>query len=321
MSNLGEIIENIRRDIPRRINDDKFSSWQLRQMIIDKIAGVKLSETSTLEFYDKLSIDEKIKIDYLSRCAALGADICKDLLKKSFTGQSCCYHEYMLIGAFHIGQEIGMEYAQILYPELRSMRELGIAHEVPDHEPEIIIESYGFTVHRYDDHSFEISNAKPLPNPPQFELFYDDINERHIEQYSFPDWEQADNARNTWERFISGKEPSPPVKYGFEIIDDPVTGKTVHAVIPLNEDASDSMDVSVDGRQKKLKVFKTLEKALQHNRKALDVIDKTPIPPPLPKIIPEKEKTRPIRKAKPKDFSTPVIAPSPPKKTKKTLEK
>lgn len=320
MTDFLETVENMRRDISYRISDDKFNSYRIRQVIIDKIAGVRLPATPVSEIHDKLSGDEKIKIDYLSRCAALGAGICMDLLKKSFSAKFCCYHQYILAGAAHIGREIGVEYAQILYPELRNMRALGIAHEIPVCEPEITIESYGFTVHRYDDLSFELGNTRPLPHPPQFELFYDDVNERYIEQYSFPDWEQADHARNTWECFINGKEARPPVRYGFDIIDDPAAEKTVHAVIPLNKDASDSIDVTSDGRQREFKVYNTLEEALRHNRKALDSVPQTSIIPALPKIIFE-EKTHPGQNSKIKNIPTSIIPPLNSKRTKKALEK
>ncbi len=318
MTKFKQMIETARRNIADYKLYDGFDSAYVRRLIIDKIGDVKLPEKSLPGTYKELGEEEKIKISYLVKCAALGSDVCTELLKKSFTAEKGCYHEFMLAGAAMIGSEIGMEYGRTLYPELRNMRELGITHEISANEPEIQIGSYGFTVHHYET-SYELGAAKLLPHPPQFEIFYDDVNERHIEQYSFSSWEQADMAHRKWELFIDGKDPA-PVKYGFEVINDPQEGRIVDAIIPFSEGMVGEKSICDNGLEKEIKIFETLEKALEANRKILNSIQKESMPE-VPAQKTKKEVPQPTPAKKAKSISPPTPTPRTRKKTKEVLEK
>ncbi len=265
-----KLIEQFQHNVPLKKMQDGFESSVLRHSIINTVRSLDLPSEPPKEIYHKLKLEDKIRIGYLSQCSRAGANACVELLKQNlaFEGK-CCYLEYALAGAAEIGCEIGLEYGRALYPELRKMRDMGVKLEKPLSEPAKSPGSYGFSVFIYKDYH-DLEDVQFQPVLPQSELTYDSVNERYIEFHSFLDSDQADAAHRKWHNYIHGKTQMPPVKYGFEIISDPVEGKKIYPVMPLDVSARKFKDAD-----RELHVFNTFAEALEQSRGA-----NTPEKPP-----------------------------------------
>jgi|GEM_PF-4555774 hypothetical protein len=101
-----------------------------------------------------------------------------------------------------------------------------------------------------------------------FIVYHDDINERYIETYLFPAYDQADAAHRLWSLFINGDAKEPPVKYGFETVTDPNYGATVDFVSLMEKSVQNSINTSDDGVERKIAVFSNLYEALEQYQKA-----------------------------------------------------
>ncbi len=269
MSAHQKIIEQLQRNISFKRRQDGFESSDLRLSIISAVRQLELPAEPPSDIYTKLKQEDKIRIGYLSRCSRAGTNACTELLKQNFLlNENCCYLEYALAGAAEIGSGIGLEYGRALYPELRKMRDMGINPEKTLNEPAKSPGSYGFSVFIYKDYH-DLEEVQFHPILPQSELTYDSTNERYVEFHSFPDSDQANAAHRKWYNFVQGKKQTPPVKYGFEIISDPVEGKKVYPIMPLD---ISTRQLSGDGRE--LRVFNTFDEALNQNRLANNTPEK-----------------------------------------------
>ncbi len=261
MTAYQKLIGQFQRNVSLKKAQDGFESSTLRHSIIDVVSQLDLPAEPPAEIYSKLKPEDKIRIGYLSQCCQAGANACVELLRQNFAfKEKCCYHEYALAGAAEIGSEIGLEYGRALYPELQKMRDQGIKHKKLVAEPEKSAGSYGFSVFIYKDY-YDLEDIQFQPVLPQTELTYDMTNERYIEFHSFPDRDQADAAHRKWQNYIQGKASTPPVKYGFEIISDPIEGTKIYPVM--------SVDISVQESSRpdrEFRVFATFNEAIEQNR-------------------------------------------------------
>lgn len=251
-TDFQKIVEQHYRRIPLKRMEDGFESGELRHSVIDTVSGVTLPKGPPDGMYKYLTDEEKIKVGYLLECGRAGAKTCMELLKQNFReyGDSC-YFEYLLAGASEMGYAIGSEYGRSFYPELLEMRQKGIEPALP--KPPVIETAvpnkcFGFTVHRYES-SYEISKIQPAQRPPKFSISYDDVNERCIEEYSFPSKRLAKNFRRKWNRFIFEKVSNPPVKYGFTI-----ENGNLSEIRPLPKDTATSDNLRIfDSPRKAMK--------------------------------------------------------------------
>lgn len=278
MKRYQDTCEQLRQQIPIKARRDEFNSEVLRHEILESIKYIVLPEDVMADVFDKLGREEKIKISYLSQCGSAGNSIACELLKKHFNmPPNCCYHHYMLKGAREIGNAIGMEYGRELYPIRRYMRDKGIAGPTTEKSK---IESFGFFVHNYRD-SCDLTDVCLYPEPPRSDLFYDEINERYIETYLFPDYEQADTAHRQWREFLGGKSKESPMKYGFVSVTAPNCATEVDFVSLMEKSVQSSTVISAAGVERKTDVFTNLYEALAQYQEANKVaMTQKPASPP-----------------------------------------
>jgi hypothetical protein len=293
MTAYQKLIEQFQHNVPLKKLQDGFESSALRHSIINAVRQLDLPFEPPKEIYHKLNPEDKTRIGYLSQCSRAGGNACVELLKQNLAfKENCCYLEYTLAGAAEIGCEIGLEYGRVLYPELRKMRDMGVKLEKPLSEPAKTPGSYGFSVFIYKDYH-DLEEIQFQPVLPQSELTYDGINERYIEFHSFPDSDQANAAHRKWHNYIHGKIQTPPVKYGFEIISDPVEGKKVYPVMPLDISARKLKDT-----ERELHVYNTFAEALEQSRLA-NIPEKSPAKEPQSHSKQKRKERRRHQPAKP----------------------
>lgn len=269
MTAYQQLIEQLWQNVALQRTSDGFEASNLRRSIIKAVEQLELPATPPENVYARLSPDNKIRIGYLSQCGKAGAEVCTELLNRSIVlAGNCCYREYILVGAAEIGSTIGLEYGRALYPEQQKIRP---KHSKPSPKTAMPSGSYGFTVYRYENY-FELEEVQFQPVLAQFDLQYDNVNERYIEFYSFPDENKAKSAHRKWQNFINGKKSTPPVKYGFEVETDSPEGIKVYGITPFNDSDKSTKTLTAAGVEREIRIFRTFAKALEQNRKTSELL-------------------------------------------------
>lgn len=145
-----------------------------------------------------------------------------------------------------LGQDIGISYARILYPELRHLRDQGEKLSFEERSANKAVKAYSFTLRHYRDH-YELGSLMTRDTLWENSILYEETKERFTEEFVFSSLTPADAMHGAWERYIAGKTHRPPVKYCLIVRHDTDETSTVLSVTHARLTDKNSRKVESDG--------------------------------------------------------------------------
>lgn len=256
MTSLEKLLLNLETEI----NKDTTLDRQMRELhlqILDKIKVKPLPhETSGRNYLNNPGKEEQIKTEFIFASAEIGCKLAIQNLENERFYEQC--HEFTAIlrrGMEAIGRDIGINYARILYPEFRHLRNIG--EKIPFKEtPAKAVQAYSFTLRHYKNHC-DLGPLIERESSWKNSIIYDAEKERFSEEFVFTSLTQADAMHGAWERFIAGKTSRPPVTYCLTIRHEADETSTILSLTHALLTAKSSQTLNPDGTSLEKIIFKT----------------------------------------------------------------
>lgn len=308
MERYKACLDKLQKTIPGDECDDGFPSGLLRRKILLKIAAAPLPENADeySNFFRPLNREERIRMKYLADSAKIGEKVFLDAIENQLPEPRTGYlPEIRRQGAIIFGHAIGRAYASALYAEKRRLRDHKV--KLPALELSSVLDlekcNYEFTVIRYMAY-FNITPVTETNMPLGSDITYDDINECYREHFVFSSLEEADAQIDLWEKYLMREIPAAPVKYGFELENDPLAVAPVSGVFHVNSKTTPFSSSLPAELRPELRVFDTLQAAISAREDALKEKPKPQNVSPAPE--PFREYPAEIIRQEPKPRFTPV---------------
>lgn len=279
MKTYRRILQNLSEQTGCCQTTDGFPSSELRRKILAEAQHETLPSKPQTEpsRFLPLNDTEQIRTEYFEKIQKIGGCIAASHINGLLNSDTPLYlRELIIAGAEGIGRAIGGSYAVQLYPELRRLQIIGIEYQPVKERSATAIEAsnYSFTVMNYG-YCRDFSPVVTTRDSPGHEIFYDGINERHIEKFVFCSVEEADNALGAWERYNRSPRGKPPFAYGFTMEwDSPDSIPEISSIAHVDSYERAYDRKLEDGTRQVLMVFSSLQEALEVRRKKWKIIQK-----------------------------------------------
>ncbi len=244
-------LEKMVSDLDSRINADRTLDPQIRELHLQILGKIKVrplpNEPSGRSYLNSPGKEEQIKTEFIFASADIGSKIAVQNLDEERLYGECQEFTALLRGGLEaIGQDIGINYARLLYPELRRLRDQGEKLPFSETPADKNIKAYSFTLRHYKDHC----DLGPLIERDTLwdsSVLYDGQKECFSEEFAFKSISQADAMHGAWERYISGKTQRQPVKYCLTVRHNTNKTFTVLSVIHARFTDKNRREIEPDG--------------------------------------------------------------------------
>lgn len=244
-------LEKMVSDLDSQINADTTLDPQIRELYLQILGKIKMrplpNEPSGRSYLNSPGKEEQIKTEFIFASADIGGKIAsQNLDEERLYGECREFTALLRSGMEAIGQDIGINYARLLYPELRRLRDQGEKLPFTETPADKNIMAYSFTLRHYRNR-FELGPMIERDTLWDSFILYDKQKECFTEEFAFKSLSQADAMHGAWERYISGKTHRPPVKYCLAIRHNPNKTFTVLSVTHARFTDKNSREIEPDG--------------------------------------------------------------------------
>ncbi len=215
MERYKETLQALSEQTKRCSTIDGFQSEELRNLILHNVQKIILhpKPQGVPSRFLPMNATEQIRSEYFREAQNTGWEIAGKYAANLIREDTPDYlRELILAGAETIGSRIGRGYAAEIYPELRRLQIAGIAPKTISEKTPVPRMNFFFTITDYGN-CLEFSEVAPTREKPGSEIVYDEINDRHVETFVFPNVDDADDALAAWERHNHDQHFLPPVQY------------------------------------------------------------------------------------------------------------